>query len=121
VYPSGDWNYVLVLSEDDPAGGFEIEKCASPADPFTAAAPPLRVRAKARKVRGWKIRRPKTAIAENTEKRWRHDGDGELEFTPDLPDPTTLQSKLGKRVYDVTLVPYGCTHVRLTVFPVSWE
>jgi hypothetical protein len=38
-------------------------------------------------------------------------------FTPLLPDAATLKNGLSQKVDTVTLVPYGCSKLRITVFP----
>jgi hypothetical protein len=47
-----------------------------------------------------------------TEKR-----SGDFSFTPGLPEPNTLAKRLGKKTETITLVPYGCTNLRVTIFP----
>ena len=85
---------------------------------------PFEVRIPAREVEGWTTVK-KDAVGRKTE------GEGidakqialgateiteALEQTPPLPDADYIQSHLGEEKM-VTLVPYGCTHLRLTVFP----
>lgn len=38
-------------------------------------------------------------------------------MTPPLPPPEEIAGCLGKEREFVRLVPYGCTHLRLTLFP----
>ncbi|MGO8752753.1 MAG: hypothetical protein ACLQNE_42975, partial [Thermoguttaceae bacterium] len=43
-------------------------------------------------------------------------------FTPRLPDPASFPDRaecLAEKPEEVMLVPYGCTHLRLTVFPLG--
>src|SRR5665647_884738 len=42
---------------------------------------------------------------------------GDFRFTPDLPYPETLVNSLSDVLEEVTLVPYGCTKLRISVFP----
>ena len=39
-----------------------------------------------------------------------------LQMTPPLPDPSWIERHL-EQEEEITLVPYGCTNIRLTVFP----
>lgn len=41
---------------------------------------------------------------------------GESLKTPELPDDSFVKENLGD-FEEVTLVPYGCTNLRMTVFP----
>lgn len=42
---------------------------------------------------------------------------GDFTLTPPLPDPDTLSVRLSDDIEWITLVPYGNTLLRLTVFP----
>ena len=59
VFPESAWNYGLVLDAQDPARSFEIVRQAGevPLEPFTPAAAPLALKAKARKIPNWQTDR----------------------------------------------------------------
>ena len=42
---------------------------------------------------------------------------GHFRLTPPLPDPETLKGRLSDEIEIITLVPYGCTKLRITIFP----
>lgn len=100
VYPTTPWNYGLVVDEQDPAKSFEI--ATKPGEiagqPFTLDTAPLELRAKAKKIPGWK-----------------QDAQGLI---------TKLQAspiKSDEPLETVTLVPMGAARLRLTSFPVIGE
>jgi hypothetical protein len=81
------------------------------------------VKLPARAVRGWDLVHLKkvTQFANWVEGgRWKS-GEraihGDFTFTPPLPDPGSLLSRLEDQVEWIELVPYGATLLRLTVFP----
>ena len=43
---------------------------------------------------------------------------GDFKFTPPLPAPDLIKKRLSAKVGIISLVPYGCTNLRMTIFPV---
>ncbi len=120
--PAGPWNYALCVDEAT-LDALRVEWNPQCSDPFDAANPPFRVHVKARRVRGWRlvhVRRIRQFghWTENGEfRRGLRTLKGDFAFTPPLPDPQKLAAKLSSEVEEITLVPYGATLLRLTVFP----
>lgn len=95
IRPAGDWNYALAV---DPAGfskKAQVVRRTVNAYPFDAGESPVTIRVPARKVEGWTLL------------------DGR--YTPALPSRDSI--RLGQKLTTITLVPYGSTRLRLTVFP----
>ena len=119
LYPRSDWNYALALDLENFKDEIEIIHHPVGRDPWRLEAAPLELRVPARQIRDWEIERFETIESQY----WGADGfranekQGEFAFTPQLPDPETLPERLEETVEMVTLVPYGCTHLRVTIFP----
>ena len=96
IHPTTPWNYGLMLDDKDPAASFEVvvKKGLVPPQPFRSDAAPIELRAKARKIPGWKQDRLGLV--------------GLLRESPvksDEPEET------------VALIPMGCARLRIASFP----
>lgn len=126
VYAASAWNYALAVDEENLAQVTEIVHRPLKSNPWSAETAPIELRLPARRVRGWKIEKHKVIDGEWVNEEvlalsQRMTGDGRLRgdfaFTPQLPDTETLGGRLGKRLETVTLIPYGCTTLRISIFP----
>ena len=80
---------------------------AEGADPW--ANPPIELIARAKKVDSWKLENPLPAVLPQVNEH-------AAPLTPDVPQSPVLTNNPEE---EITLVPYGCTHVRVTYFPVT--
>ena len=97
--PASAWNYGLVLSDGPLDGQVKLQRAAVSDDPWTT--PPGKMTVGARKVDDYILQ--------------DHTNRGGQQFTPSLPDLST--SRVSATSEEITLVPYGCTQLRATVFP----
>lgn len=96
IHPVTDWNYSLVIDENDPASSFEVMEGHWPTSdfPFTLEEVPIKIVAKARQIPEWQL-----------------DEFGLVGELKDLPKTSD------QPVVDVTLVPMGAARLRITAFP----
>lgn len=99
--PNSDWNYALNVSENEKKS-FEIIENKQSGYLWDQGNTPILIRVPAKKISNWKM---KEAIDSKTGKMFL--------TTPEFP--STLQTE-DKTEY-IDLVPYGCTLLRISVFP----
>ncbi|NLD73547.1 MAG: hypothetical protein GX649_12625 [Chloroflexi bacterium] len=97
VHPTTPWNYALRLDPEDPADS--VAFCAGRIGdvPFSPAGAPLRAQVQGRRVPDWRIERHAAG--------------------PLPPSPVRSEEPLET----LTLLPYGCTNLRIAEFPVLGE
>ncbi|MDQ3845989.1 MAG: glycoside hydrolase family 127 protein [Bacteroidota bacterium] len=101
VYPKGDWNYGLLQSAIRKADTMEVKMVKPVTDQFVwnLANAPIEIVAFAKKIPSWEI------------------------VNDVAPQPVSdrtgiYRGKVNDAVEKITLVPYGCTKVRIVAFPV---
>jgi hypothetical protein len=96
VFPTTAWNYGLLLGRDHPERSLELVRKDGPlaAQPFTPETVPLEIRARAKKIPGWRLDRNGLV--------------GKVR-------PSPVRS--GEPAETVTLIPMGAARLRITVFP----
>ncbi|MCU7549601.1 glycoside hydrolase family 127 protein [Chitinophagaceae bacterium LB-8] len=102
VHPKGDWNYgILEKIVKDPIHNLEVKKIKPVSNDFVwnLANAPIEISAQAKKIPDWKV------------------------INDVAPQPVSdrtgiYKGKVIEEVKTITLVPYGCTKVRVVAFPV---
>jgi uncharacterized protein len=94
VYPKSPWNYALQIDQEHPDRSIVFEERAVGTSPFSTSGAPLVARVKGRRLAGWGLEKGAAA--------------------PPPESPLTSREPLE----DLTLIPYGCTDLRLTEFPI---
>lgn len=96
IYPTTQWNYGLVLNDENPEKSFRIKKLAWPTDnyPFTPESSPIEIQAQARLIPQWTLDKYELCSV--------------LQPSPAWSDQPTTK---------VTLIPMGATRLRISAFP----
>lgn len=94
VYPTTPWNYALQIAPEEAESFVRIERQPVGNCPFSPDGAPIRMKIHGRRLPGWTI---------------EHNAAGPLP-----PSPVSSQEP----PEELTLIPYGCTNLRLTEFPV---
>jgi len=93
VRPSTPWNYGLIINEADPEASITFEERPVGKSPFSPDGAGMAAKVKGRKLPQWKLVR------------------GWAGETPSSPQDSQ------EPVEELTLIPYGCTNIRVTEFP----
>jgi DUF1680 family protein len=96
--PGAAWNYALLINQENAEESFSLLRLPVPSDGRPWEAAPVGLRVQARKVRNWYVQ-----------------GEPAHPITPGMPyNPMELDD----HVDEIVLVPFGCTHLRMSILPV---
>ncbi|KAA2243174.1 hypothetical protein F0L74_11710 [Chitinophaga agrisoli] len=102
VYPEGAWNYALQKAGVDKPGEqlhFSVVKPVDDSFVWNLAHAPVKITAPAKQLPDWKVA---NGVA----------------YQPVTDREGIYKGKVDSAVHEITLVPYGCTKVRVVAFPV---
>jgi hypothetical protein len=121
IYPKSAWNYGLALDETSLSSQLKlIKKETGDAYPWSAENSPLELELDAWPLKGWDLNRQRKVAREigdgDGNENIPTQDDGCFTFTPQLPPVSQRGDMLGAPV-KVQLLPYGCTQLRITIFP----
>jgi hypothetical protein len=103
--PEGPWNFALSLYGGPLEKQIEVLQSGIHGYPWEANHAPVALRLPARRVNGW-------SLADDPAKPGRL-------YTPHLPHRERLRDMLSPGIDTLTLIPYGCTLLRQTIFPLA--
>ena len=124
------WNYALCLNSDNVQQAIKVVNKTYTDNPWSIENAPIELQVTARLVDGWTMVHKTEMKFENWAverdangkvKRWYIKDVGTMkgswDFSPLLPDAALLKNSLNNKIDTITLVPYGCSKLRVTVFP----
>jgi hypothetical protein len=120
AYPKSPWNYALEVDPESVARNVQVSELEWPEEhPFSGAAPPIMLRVPARRVIGWQLEEMKELVQQGDwdHPQAMHTRRGQFVLTPQLPSASGPPVRLADATETITLVPYGCARLRLTIFP----
>jgi hypothetical protein len=97
IYPKSSWNYALDVSATTLDKDIEFLECPVRQSPFSQNGAPVVARVYGRKIAGWQL---------------QYGSAGEIPLSP---------IKSNEPLEELTLVPFGCTSLRIAEFPILWR
>lgn len=130
LFAKSPWNYALCLTPENIQQQIKVIKKPYSDNPWSIENAPIELQVPARLVTGWAMDNKTAMQFENWKVKRNEMGKvtswymeekgtrkGMWSFSPLLPDAKLIQKSRNNKIETVTLVPYGCSKLRVTVFP----
>ena len=130
LFAKSPWNYALCVTNNNLQQQIKVVNKTYSDNPWSIENAPIELKVPARIVSGWTLQNKTEMKFENWDVKRDNRGKvidwyikdtnikkGSWLFTPLLPNEVQLKNELSEKTETVTLVPYGCTKLRITVFP----
>jgi uncharacterized protein len=130
LFAKSPWNYALCVTKEDLQKQIKVINKAFSDNPWSIENAPIELKVPARLVKGWTLQNKTEMKFENWDVKRNERGKvtdwyiaestikkGFWTFSPLLPDADLLNKGLSEQTDTITLVPYGCSKLRITVFP----
>lgn len=115
IYPNESFNYALI---ENSKVKFITKEIKENTNLWDLKNVPYQIEIQAKKVLNWQLKAKRTVnFVDNLYKKPYNyiNKRGKFVFTPKIPK----KLRLSKEDYTITLVPYGCAKVRITIFPIA--
>ena len=121
MYPDSDWNYALCIDDKNYKDKIKIVIDKKESDtPWNQKNPSIKLEVPAKKVDNWILEKKRVSGT----KPYYFDDEVVVKdykinalLTPELPNKKSLFLSKNNPVETITLVPYGSTNLRITIFP----
>lgn len=120
VYPMSPWNYGIAESKEL-IEEIKVVRNENDCYPWDVNNAPITLQVPATVIKNWTTEKTECMQVnydDDVEEIKYETIQGEFEFTPPIPTKEEIAKLLNEEKTNITLVPYGCTSLRVTIFPI---